>query len=496
MLRLKGMVVVLVVLAAMLSQVATRADEATTQKVVAGLMVLNALRGTSDSELLQIGRQLDEGLVRQYGTTTNGLARAQRVVARLEPHTAKRPEVKVLNSAEVNAMAVPGHVYVTSALLSQANDDQFAGVMGHELSHIEAGHCRRAINRARIAQGVGGVLYLANANQSIATGVSLLALATIFDYSRGEEYEADKLGAERASQAGYSHDGLASFLERSEGNSDRANQLLSSHPRTDRRVTALREGNAGSVRATSAGTVRGSVVEKFSVSFTGMNSEQFSQGFLLLADHEGQPVDVLDSGGDYPIQLNGDQRDLPLGVNVSTSGRDGYVNTGVTDRMTWVLVADIYQGNRRLTPESASASGWRGYLHAGKFTSHGAVTLDFYNSYLGESLQGQAVRGLVPIVLHRLQEQERLRVANQPREATGDGSVEPAATYRYILMLNREVPVALSRSLSNDSPIGIYRGSHQIGSLKVDWFNNDHTKVWVSGDTGVAQQKGVTFKSL
>lgn len=490
--RLKRMVVLAVVGLAMLSQVA-RADEVATRKVVAGLVVLNALRGVSDSELQKVGRQLDEGLVRQYGTTTNGLERAQRVVNRLEPDPAKRPEVKVLNSPEVNAMAVPGHVYVTSALLGQANDDQFAGVMGHELSHIQAGHCRRAINRARLAQGVGGALYLANANQSITTGVSILALATIFDYSRGEEYEADRLGAEKAAQAGFAYDGLASFLGRSEGNSDRTNQLLSSHPRTDRRVAALREPNS---RRASAGTVRGEVMPTIRASFVGMNSEEFIQEFILVAQKEGQPVEVSDWGGDYQVRLAGDTRDMPVGVNVSTRGRGGYVNANVSDRLTWVLTADIRQGQRRLGAESSSASGWRTNLQAGTYSQRGGISIGSYNSYLGQSLQGQAVRSLVPQILHRLQEEERLRVANQPREATGDGS-EPAATYHYTLMFGAtQIPVALGRSLGYDSPIGVYRNGRQVGALKADYFNADHTKVWVSGDTSTALQRGASFKAL
>ena len=489
-----GLVVVVAVLMVGLLPPPVQADDETLNKVAAGLMVLNAFRGISDKELLEVGRQLDEGLVRQYGTSSSGLERAQRVVNRLESDPAKRPTVKVLNTGQVNAMAVPGHVYVTSALMSQANDDQLAGVIGHELAHIDAGHCRRAIQRARIAQGIGGALYLADANQSITAGVSLLALATIFDYSRGEEYEADRLGAQRAAQAGYAYDGLASFLGRSEGNSDRTTRLLSSHPRTDRRVAALRQQSGPA----SAGTVKSEVVPQFSVSFIGTNGDLLSQQFVLVAKQEGQPVAVSDWGGDYQVRLTGETRDLPLGVDVSTRGQGGYVNANVSDRVTWTLTADLRRGQDRLGAETASATGWRTSLNAGTFSSRNSVSLSSYSSWLGQTLQGHAVRSLAPIILHRLQEEERLRIANQPRDpATGAAAPE---RHQYLLMsVNNDmepIQVVLTRALDHDSLIGIYRGDRQVGTLKAVVFNAIRTKVWVAGDVGVAKQKGVTFKSL
>lgn len=486
MLRLRNLVVLVAVVLATFSQVA-RADEATTRRVVAGLMVLNALRGVSDSELLDVGRQLDEGLVRQYGTTTNGLERTQRVVNRLEPDSAKRPEAKVLNAPEVNAMAVPGHVYVTSALVGQANDDQLAGVMGHELSHIEAGHCRRAINRARIAQGVGGALYLANANQSISTGVSILALAAIFDYSRGEEYEADKLGAERAAQSGYAYDGLASFLERGEGNGDRTNRLLVSHPRTDRRVNALRDGSRA-----SAGTVRGEVVPRFSVSITGFAPEEFRRGFQIAAEAEGQPVDIPDWGGDYRIVLTGSEAPiLNVSVDASRIGRSGYARGGVSDIIRWQTIADIRVADGSIGSESADATGVRAYLHLGTFSQRGTVSLSVYNSWLGQSLQGETIRALVPQVLHRLQEEERLRLANQPRRNTED---EQVSAYTYTLLLGRiEKRVTFPSPLEQGQRIKVILAGRKIGEIYIGLFDFDPTRALMLGDVGAAQRDGVSF---
>ncbi len=505
--RLQALVSLMVVILAAISPLPVLAKADTAEKVVAGLMVINALRGTSDSELHRLGNQLDEGLVRQYGTTTNGLERVQRAVNRLEVDPAKRPQVRVLESPEVNAMAVPGYIYATSALVSRATDDQLAGVMGHELSHISAGHCKRAINRARLAQGIGGALTLANANDSITAGVSLLALVTLFDYSRGEEYEADRLGASRAAKAGYNADGLASFLEGQAGKGGSGNRLLASHPETTHRVAALREGTVGSVHSAptespaptkpTKTSSQKAIAPRFSVSFTGFASEEFRRGFMIEAETQNQPVDVRDWGGDYQVVLTGDEvPTLNVSADVSGSGRSGYARGGVSDIITWKTVADIKSGSGFLATQSAAATGARTYLHMGTFSQRGSISLDVYNAWLGQSLQGKTLRALVPKVLRRLQDEEGKRQESL-RQAEANRGSAPAATYRYTMFVNgTQIQVRLGRSLSYDSQIGIYKKGRQIGTLKADYFDAAQTKVWVSGDLDAALERGVAFKSL
>ena len=129
----------------------------------------------------------------------------------------------VLDTPKVNAFALPGgYVYVTRGLVALANSEaELAGVIGHEIGHVTAGHSAMRQDRALIATGallgaqlLGAVLGLdpnvLRAGSQIGQAVAGGFLA---DYSRSDELAADNLGIRYLARAGYDSFAQADFLE-------------------------------------------------------------------------------------------------------------------------------------------------------------------------------------------------------------------------------------------------------------------------------------------
>ncbi|MDP6345443.1 MAG: M48 family metalloprotease [Alphaproteobacteria bacterium] len=161
----------------------------------------------------------------------------------------------VLNSPIVNAFALPGgYVYITRGLLVLAsNEAELAGVLSHEIAHVNARHTAERISAQQMAQF--GLLLGAIGLQAAGLPSDLMrigqtaAVAAIQGYSRDQEFEADTLGLRYMSRGGYHPDAMASFLgslrEHSmvearvmglpPGKVDEFN-IMSTHPRTAERV--------------------------------------------------------------------------------------------------------------------------------------------------------------------------------------------------------------------------------------------------------------------
>jgi len=152
--------------------------------------------------------------------------------------------VKVIDSNEVNAFALPGgFLYVNTGLLTLADDEaQLAGVIGHEIAHVAARHTTRQISRgilmsqifsaATPKKGWGRVV----AHLSAMVADDMLTLK----FSRGFEEEADLLGMQYMYAAGYDPGAyLRLFEELQERKRTKPNlldRLFSSHPLTEDRI--------------------------------------------------------------------------------------------------------------------------------------------------------------------------------------------------------------------------------------------------------------------
>ena len=162
----------------------------------------------------------------------------------------------LLNSPIVNAFALPGgYVYISRGLLALAsNEAELAGVLAHELGHVNARHSAERMGAQRMAQfgviasAIGASLLGLPADSIAQLGQTIATLA-IKSYSREQELESDTLGVRYMSRAGFDPDAMASFLasmgEQSQiearskglapGSVDEYN-LLATHPRTTDRV--------------------------------------------------------------------------------------------------------------------------------------------------------------------------------------------------------------------------------------------------------------------
>ena len=181
----------------------------------------------------------------------------------------------VLDTPTVNAFALPGgYVYVTRGLVALAdNEAELAGVIGHEIGHVTAGHSALRRERSTMAGlGVllGGIgLAAAGVDPGLARGVlqagQAAAGGVLASYSRADELAADNLGVRYLARAGYDPLAQADFLEsmsraqalqaRIAGQRYDPNRVdfFASHPataeRTRRAVAVAREGGLPEVAA-------------------------------------------------------------------------------------------------------------------------------------------------------------------------------------------------------------------------------------------------------
>ena len=120
--------------------------------------------------------------------------------------------VTILNTQVVNAFALPGgNVYVTRGMLALANDSsELAAVMAHEIAHITAGHAGQraeAEKDQQLIRKVTDVLQKDKAGEAQARGVASLA-----NFSRQQEFDADQIGVATIARAGFDPFGAARFL--------------------------------------------------------------------------------------------------------------------------------------------------------------------------------------------------------------------------------------------------------------------------------------------
>ena len=167
----------------------------------------------------------------------------------------------VLDSPIINAMALPGgYIYVTRGMLAHLNnEDQLATVLAHEIGHVAARHAARQAWQQQIGQGLllGGALLgqgLGLPTQDLMNLGGMAAQLIFLRYSREDELEADKLGVEYSSGAGYDPRetiGLFQTLDRMQEKEGQGMPgFLSTHPDPGERIQRIRE-LIGSHRGTS-----------------------------------------------------------------------------------------------------------------------------------------------------------------------------------------------------------------------------------------------------
>ena len=157
--------------------------------------------------------------------------------------------IKVIDSDEVNAFALPGgFFYVNKGLLLAAdNEAELAGVMAHEIAHVAARHAVENQTKASLIEygALAGSIFLGGVPGMIYQNTAGIGLLGIFmKFSRSAEEEADKLGVQYMYAAGYDPGAMATMFEKLEAKNKKKPGLISrafaSHPAPpDRRASAL-----------------------------------------------------------------------------------------------------------------------------------------------------------------------------------------------------------------------------------------------------------------
>ncbi len=173
-------------------------------------------------------------------------------VASQDPRADITYHFAVLETPTVNAYAAPGgYIFVTRGALGLIeNEAELAGVLAHEVGHVNRRHVIEQIRKSDTMREVRDQLDLQGTQLDKVVGTGSNAL--FMGLSRGDEMEADSLGLEYAASAGYEPGGLAAFVSRLDRHAGEGpvSEFFATHPKPSDRVERLqaiaqREGLTG-----------------------------------------------------------------------------------------------------------------------------------------------------------------------------------------------------------------------------------------------------------
>ncbi len=205
-----------------------------------------------------ISQEKEIGIGKQYATEIDRSAKmltdpvVNEFVNRLAQNLARNSDltipltVKVIDSPELNAFALPGgFLYVNTGLLIAADEEsQVAGVVAHEIAHVAARHWASQMTRAQILQYALIPLIFTPMSYPVYMGVSTAlnfgVPIAFLKFSRGAEAEADLLGLQYMYKAGYDPSAYVTFfskiIEEDRRTPGSVPTIFASHPPTPERI--------------------------------------------------------------------------------------------------------------------------------------------------------------------------------------------------------------------------------------------------------------------
>jgi beta-barrel assembly-enhancing protease len=212
--------------------------------------VIAKMSGSTEKEV-RLGRELAAEVDRQAKFVDDPVITeyVNRVGQNIVLHSdAKIPfTIKVIDSDEVNAFALPGgFFYVNKGLILVAdNEAEVAGVMAHEIAHVCARHAVENQTKASLLEylAMGTSIFLGGIPGMIYQNTAGLGLLGMFmKFSRSAEEEADRLGVQYMYAAGYDPSAMATMFEKLESKNKKKPGLISrafaSHPAPPERRAA------------------------------------------------------------------------------------------------------------------------------------------------------------------------------------------------------------------------------------------------------------------
>jgi len=146
----------------------------------------------------------------------------------------------------VNAFALPGgHCFITAALYSRLkNEDQLAGVLGHEVGHVIHRHGAERMASQGFIQGlIQSVMIGSGGSQSAGQIASMIGNYTSMKYGRDQELESDDFGVLLMMQSGYNPEeliGVMDILEEASGGGGKP-EFQSTHPSPENRRQMIKD---------------------------------------------------------------------------------------------------------------------------------------------------------------------------------------------------------------------------------------------------------------
>ena len=157
--------------------------------------------------------------------------------------------IKVLDSEEVNAFALPGgFFFVNTGLMLKADTEaELAGVMSHEIAHVAARHGTKQATKAELINIASIPLIFMGGwtGYAIRQGAGLAIPLGFLQFTQGAEREADYLGLQYMYKAGYDPTAFVDFFEKIQTLEKKKPgtlaKVFSTHPMTDNRIKAAQD---------------------------------------------------------------------------------------------------------------------------------------------------------------------------------------------------------------------------------------------------------------
>jgi len=155
--------------------------------------------------------------------------------------------IKVLDTEEVNAFALPGGFFFVNSglILKTETEAELAGVMAHEIAHVAARHGTRQATRGDLMQigAIAGSIFLGGwTGYAIRQGMGLAIPLGYLQFSQAFEREADYFGLQYMYKSGYDPTAFVDFFEKIQTLEKKKpgtfSKVFSTHPMTDARIKA------------------------------------------------------------------------------------------------------------------------------------------------------------------------------------------------------------------------------------------------------------------
>jgi len=217
-----------------------------------GGKVVESAKPMSDEEEMTLGRELAANLIARYGLYEEpDIVKYLNLVGKTLARHSSRKNINyrfaVLNSETINAFAAPGgYVFITKGALKIIKDESgLAGVLAHEISHIESRHIPKAIKKSNLVSAGSDLVSVFAKDKEIASKVLGFSTDMLFKgYSRNDEKEADSMAVDLLVRCGYSVNGLKDFInniKNQKSDDPKFLVLMRTHPNPDDRLKIIDE---------------------------------------------------------------------------------------------------------------------------------------------------------------------------------------------------------------------------------------------------------------